>query len=65
MDALVAEGSVVLGGPLADRAALLIVEAAGEQEIRATLAEDPWTPMRMLEEPQIERWDVLLRRADV
>ena len=63
MDALVEDGFVVLGGPLDDRAALLIVEAEHEDEIRARLAEDPWTTMQMLSEPTIRRWEVLLRRA--
>jgi hypothetical protein len=52
------------GGPLSDESdfhrALLIVEAESEAEIRARLAEDPWTPMQMLRTAAIYRWTVLL-----
>ena len=44
MDALVAEGFVVLGGPLEGASgALLIVRARGADEIQQRLAADPWT----------------------
>jgi uncharacterized protein YciI len=63
MEALVEDGFVVLGGPLADGVrVLLIVDAESESEIEARLAEDPWTPMGMLRTLTIERWEILLRR---
>jgi uncharacterized protein YciI len=69
MDALVAEGFILLGGPLAgDREVLHIVEAESEDAIHERLARDPWTPNGMLTTVRIERWTVLLdgrgRRAD-
>jgi uncharacterized protein YciI len=69
MDALVAEGFILLGGPLAgDREVLHIVEAEFEDAIHERLAGDPWTPNGMLTTVRIERWTVLLdgrgRRAD-
>src|SRR5579864_6399911 len=44
MDDLVESGFVVLGGPLeGGREVLMIVDAPGDDAIRARLAEDPWT----------------------
>jgi uncharacterized protein YciI len=66
MDALVDEGFVVLGGPLGDGMRfLLVIEAASEQEIHARLADDPWTPMRLLRVAAIEPWEILLRDPSV
>ena len=62
MDGLVADGFVVLGGPLGDGGKiLLIVDAEDEHEIAARLAQDPWTPMALLRIATIERWEILLR----
>ncbi|HEX6491515.1 MAG TPA: hypothetical protein VF002_09120 [Gaiellaceae bacterium] len=60
MEAFVEEGFIVLGGPLGEDHALLIIDAEGEAEIEARLAEDLWTPMGLLETTAIERWEVLL-----
>jgi uncharacterized protein YciI len=44
MDGLVASGFLVLGGPLADEFRVVhAVEAESEEEVRATLAQDPWS----------------------
>ena len=44
MDGLVDAGFIVLGGPLADEERVVhAVEAESEEEIRATLARDPWS----------------------
>ena len=44
MDTLVDDGTVVLGGPLADDLQVaLTVEAASEQDVRSVLAADPWS----------------------
>jgi uncharacterized protein YciI len=61
MDALVAEGLIVLGGPLdeGDRA-LHLVEAADEDHIRTRLGEDPWAAMGLLEVGSIQRWQLWL-----
>lgn len=62
MEALVADGFVVLGGPLAGGPrVLLLVEAGSEAEIEARLAEDPWTPMGLLRTVSVEPWEILLR----
>lgn len=62
MERLVADGFVLLGGPLhGDGTALLVVEAGSEQEVERRLAEDPWTPTRMLVTSELRRWEILLR----
>jgi uncharacterized protein YciI len=61
MDALADEGFVILGGPLGDgKRVLLIFAAESEQEIAARLANDPWTPLKMLRTASVERWEILL-----
>jgi uncharacterized protein YciI len=65
MDALVDEGFVVLGGPLADqRRAVLVVDADTEEDVRATLARDPWSETTLVID-SIDRWTIRLdgRRA--
>ncbi len=66
MDQLVDDGFVVAGGPVGDgEETLHLVEAAGESEIRARLAEDPWASAGLLEIGSIEAWALWLdsRRA--
>ena len=66
MDALAEEGVVLLGGPIGEgdgENALLSVDAESEAEIRARLAEDPWTE-DMLTIESVKPWSVWLR-ADV
>ena len=69
MDALHEEGLVLFGGPLGTGAAvdraLLIIEADSKATIRARLAADPWTSMRVLEIVSVEPWNVLLGRLPV
>jgi uncharacterized protein len=63
MDALAEEGLVILGGPIGEgdgENALLIVDAVSEAEIRARLAEDPWTD-DMLTIESVKPWSVWLR----
>lgn len=61
MDKLLADGFVVMGGPLGDgQQVLLILEAADEQEVAAKLAADPWRPMGILAAKSLRRWDVWL-----
>jgi uncharacterized protein YciI len=61
MDGLVADGFVLLGGPLGDRRQrLLAVEAADKEEVRRRIAEDPWIQDRMLEVGSIQPWALWL-----
>ena len=62
MDELADNRFIVLGGPVGDGATtLLIVDAADENEIRSTLAADPWTKSGHLDLKSIEPWTVLLQ----
>ena len=57
MDALVAEGFVLMGGPLGDgERVLLAVEAADEAAVRARLAADPWEPAGLLTTGRVLPW---------
>jgi uncharacterized protein len=61
MDKLLADGFVIMGGPLSDgQHVLLILEAADEQEVAAAVAADPWRPMGILATKTLQRWDVWL-----
>ncbi len=60
MNGLVDEGLVVLGGPLADEhRVVLAVEADSEDDVRETLARDPWSGTHLVIET-IERWTIRL-----
>lgn len=61
MDGLAAAGVVVLGGPLEDEnAALLILAAKDEAAVRDMLAGDPWTASGILEVGRVRPWKILL-----
>jgi uncharacterized protein len=65
MDGLLADGFVVLGGPVGEGdgdSTLLVVEAESDAEVRARLAEDPWGE-DMLATESIEPWSIFLRRG--
>jgi len=63
MNALAADGFIVLGGPLAAGAEVLhIVDAPTEEAIRRRLDADPWTRTGLLELVLIEPWTILLDR---
>lgn len=60
MDGLVESGFVVLGGPLADEhRVVLAVEAGSEEEVRTTLARDPWDETHLVIE-SVDRWTIRL-----
>ena len=60
MDALVNDGFVVLGGPLADeRRVVLAIEAESEDTVRATLERDPWSETHLVVDV-IEPWTIRL-----
>lgn len=61
MNALHAEGLVVLGGPLLGSSeVLLIIRAADEQAIRARLAGDCWHTKDLLRISRILPWNLRL-----
>ena len=60
MDGLVADGRVILGGPIGEGADVLVVyDAADEDDLRATLAADPWAD-RILRVGRIQPWSLWL-----
>jgi uncharacterized protein YciI len=60
MDGLVAAGFVILGGPLVDGVRVVhAIEAADEDEVRATLARDPWSGTHLVVEA-VEEWTIRL-----
>ena len=64
MERLLADGTVILGGPLGDGAdgteVLLVVEAADETELRARLGPDPWHVDGTLRIGRIQPWTLWL-----
>jgi hypothetical protein len=60
MDALVDDGFIVLGGPLADEERVAhAVEAESEQAIRDRLALDPWSGSHLVVD-SIDPWTIRL-----
>jgi uncharacterized protein YciI len=61
MESLVADGFIVLGGPLAgEREILHAIDAPSEQTVRELLAQDNWHRNGMLTITSIEPWTILL-----
>ena len=61
MNALAAEGLIVLGGPLgAGEETLLVFDSVSEDTVRARLDADPWTGSGLLEIGRVEPWTILL-----
>ena len=60
MDALVDDGFIILGGPLADeRRVVHVIEAESEEAIRARLATDPWSGTHLVVD-SIDPWTIRL-----
>jgi uncharacterized protein YciI len=60
MDGLVDAGFIVLGGPLSDDVRVAhAIEAQSEEDVRATLARDPWSETHLRIEA-IEPWTIRL-----
>jgi uncharacterized protein YciI len=61
MDGLVADGLILMGGPLGDgQQTLHIVEAPDEDLIRHRLAQDPWAVTGLLKVGWIRPWALWL-----
>jgi uncharacterized protein YciI len=61
MDSLVADGFILLGGPIgAGRQTLHVVEACDDASIRRRLAEDPWARAGLLQIGSIHAWSLWL-----
>jgi len=61
MNALSAEGFVVLGGPLEGTSdVLLVIRADSPEEIHARLAGDPWSRLGLLRVTRVAPWTLRL-----
>ncbi|HEY2625308.1 MAG TPA: YciI family protein [Candidatus Udaeobacter sp.] len=61
IDRLVAEGFILMGGPLVDEGgSLLIVSAENENEVREKLKNDPWRDQGILKLESIKRWQIFI-----
>jgi uncharacterized protein YciI len=63
MDLLLADGFLIIGGPLGDaegRYTMHAIEAPDEEAVRTRFAEDPWAPMGLLRIARIEPWALWL-----
>ena len=60
IDALLDSGFIVLGGPLADQhRVVMAVEADSEDDVRAVLAQDPWSGSHLVL-ASLEPWELRL-----
>jgi uncharacterized protein YciI len=65
MDGLVAEGFILLGGPLADEYRVVhVVEAESADAVRARLATDPWSGTH-LRVGAIDPWTIRLDGREI
>ena len=61
IDRLVAEGFILMGGPLVDEGgALLIVNGEDENEVREKVKNDPWRDQGILKLESIKRWQIFI-----
>ena len=61
IDQLVADGFILMGGPLVDEGgALLIVNGEDENEVREKLKNDPWRDQGILKLESIKRWQIFI-----
>jgi uncharacterized protein YciI len=63
MNNLAASGFVVLGGPISDTEALLLIDSPDKAEIRTVFTEDPWHKSKVLEIKEIQEWTILLEHG--
>jgi uncharacterized protein YciI len=63
MNGLARSGFVVLGGPISDTEALLVIDAGNEDEIRRVFEEDPWHVSKVLRIKELREWTILLEHG--
>ena len=65
IDALVDDGTILLGGPLVDEGgAMLVVRAGDEADVWAKIEPDPWYAHGILALERIARWDIFIDRRE-
>jgi uncharacterized protein YciI len=61
IDQLVADGFILMGGPLVDEGgSLLIFNAEDENEVREKMKNDPWLERGILKQDSIRRWLIFI-----
>jgi uncharacterized protein YciI len=61
IDKLVADGFILMGGPLVDEGgSLLIFNAEDENEVREKLKNDPWSEHGILKLESVKRWQIFI-----
>jgi uncharacterized protein YciI len=61
IDRLVAEGFILMGGPLVDEGgSVLIFNAEDENEVREKMKNDPWLERGILKQESIKRWQIFI-----
>jgi hypothetical protein len=61
IDHLVADGFILMGGPLVDEGgSLLIFNAEDENEVREILKNDPWSTHGILKLESVKRWQIFI-----
>jgi len=61
IDGLVADGFIMLGGPLVDLGgSMLIVRAEDVDEVKLTMKDDPWYVHGILKLDSIRRWEIFI-----
>jgi uncharacterized protein YciI len=59
-DGLVGQGVIVLGGPISsddqEDLALILVEAADEEDVRSIFEKDPWTANQVFSIKEVRSW---------
>src|SRR5438309_10336587 len=61
IDRLVAEGFILMGGPLVDEGgSLLIFNAEDENEVKEKMKNDPWFEQGILKRESVKRWQIFI-----
>ena len=61
IDQLVADGFILMGGPLVDEGgSLLIVNAENESEVHEKMKNDPWFMHGILKLESVKRWQIFI-----
>jgi len=63
MNGLTARGFVLLGGPVSETEALLVIDAKDEDEIDRVFEGDPWHISKVLRVKELREWTILLEHG--
>jgi uncharacterized protein YciI len=63
MNELARSGFVVLGGPISDTEAMLVIDAPNKDEIDRVFERDPWHISKVLRVKELREWTILLEHG--